>query len=215
MNPEPTGIFIPSLNRPERLHDVLLSIRKHTPEPHGVYVVVDVADIDSQRVCDTLGIRYWMDDAGWYWPRLQFLYEQTTEPWFFLGQDDIVFSPGWLTACFAHVDGSVAVVAPNDGHNAAGTSFLVRRAYIDVQGGHTGFPGRLHDPAYRHNFTDSEFVATAAARDVLVHADDVLVEHAHADWGLAERDSTYQRVQPYFAQDQALYESRRHLWECA
>jgi hypothetical protein len=215
MKPEPTAIFIPSLWRPDRLEQVLRSLHENTPEPHGVYVVLDQSDLSSQRICQAHLVRYWMDDAGWYWPRLQFLYEQTTEPWMFLGQDDITFEPDWLSRLFAHVEPCVAVVAPNDGHGLVGTSFLVRRAYVDTQGGHVGFAGRLHDPAYHHNFTDTEFMATADARGAYVHAEDVLVEHYHPDWGIAPDDGTYQRVKPFLAEDRALFESRRHLWEHA
>jgi cellulose synthase/poly-beta-1,6-N-acetylglucosamine synthase-like glycosyltransferase len=213
MKPQPTAIFIPSLSRPARLEQVLRSIHDNTPEGHGVYVVVDQDDLTSQRVCQAHLVRYWMDDAGWYWPRLQFLYEQTFEPWIFIGQDDIVFSPDWLSRCFAHADDTVAVVTPSDGHNPMGTSFLVRRAYIAAHGGHMGFPGRLHHPDYRHNFTDLEFIETAEARGVHARATDVLVEHQHVDWGNAPDDESYQRVRPHWMHDAQLFESRRHLWE--
>jgi hypothetical protein len=143
---------------------------------------------------------------------LQFLYEQSTEPWLFISQDDNVFSPGWLTGCFGVADG-VSVVVPADGHNPRGTSLLTSRAYVDDPGAAIGYPGRLYHPDYVHNWHEVEMMATAEARGQLRRAEHILVEHAHPDWGLADDDLTYQRVRPYWGQDQALFESRRHLWE--
>lgn len=212
MEPQPTAIFIPSLWRPQGLERVINNIRDTTPEMHAVYVVVDKGDPPSQQVCKRYGVQYWTDEAGYFAPRIQFLFEHTTEPWFFTGSDDIVFSQGWLRKCFAHVEPHIKVVCPNDGHNPKGTNFLVSREYVMECGGNADPPGHVYNPGYLHNFSDDEMVNIGIHRGVYTRAWDVVVESTHPTWGNAPMDNTYGRMYGADPSDRQLYYSRWHLW---
>jgi hypothetical protein len=88
----------------------------------------------------------------------------------------------------------------------------VRRSYIVEQSGVIDMPGRVNFP-YRHNFVDTEFHATAAARGVFAAAPDALILHKHPDFGWAAEDDTYRKSRAVFHLDAATFESRRPLWE--
>lgn len=212
MDPQPTAILLPSLWRPAGLDRVLHNIRDTTPEEHAIYVAVDKADEPSIEVCQTHEVEWFTDDAGWFCERIQFLFEQSTEPWFFTGSDDIVHTPGWLSGCFKAVTDAVKVVCPSDGHNPKGTNFLVNREYVLERGGNFDTPGNVYHPDYQHNYSDDELVNTAIHRSVYSRAYDVLVESTHPAWGNAPVDATYQRVGPSWEPDRNLYMNRMQLW---
>lgn len=212
MDPQNTAILIPSLWRPESLKRTIDNIRETTPEQHAIYAMVDESDPASLEVCQTMGVSCWTDDAGYFVPRIQFLFEHTAEPFFFTGSDDIVYTPGWLTGCFAAMESHHKVCCPNDGHNPKGTNFLVERQYVLEQGGNFDTPGYVYHPDYLHNFSDDEMVNTGCFRGVYVRAMDVLVESTHPAWGNSQVDNTYMRMYEADAQDRELYYSRWHLW---
>lgn len=212
MHPEPTAILVPSLWRALSLERVINNIRDTTPEEHAIYCVVDQNDPASQQVCRELEVEFWTDDAGYFVPRLQFLFEHTEQPWFFTGSDDVIFSPGWLTEAFAVADLSTKVVCTNDLRNPKGTNYLVNRAYVMRQGGNFDTPGYVYHPDYRHNFSDDEMVSTAIYHNVYKRAPLSKVESTHPTYGTAVLDRTYQRMYDIDAQDRALYYSRWHLW---
>lgn len=212
MEPQPTAILIPSLWRAAGVERVINNIRETTPEEHAIYFVLDQNDPASQEVCNRYGVQFWTDDAGYFVPRLQYLFENTSEPWFFTGSDDIVFTRQWLSGCFAHVREGIKVVCPNDGHNPKGTNFLVERAYVDTFGGNWDPPGYVYNPGYKHNFSDDELVNVGIYRGVYTRAWDVLVESTHPTWGNAPMDDTYMRMYTADAADRELYYERWKLW---
>lgn len=213
MKSEPTAILIPSLWRPEGLSRVLHNLEKTTPETHQVYACVDRNDGESMQVCLDFGVNFITDDGDYFVPRLQKLYEWSTEPWFFTGSDDIIFSNGWLTGCFAAAQDHHRVICPNDGHNPNGTNFLVSREYITEHSGTIDGTNEVYHPGYFHNFSDDELVGTARKRGVYTRAMGVLVESTHPGFGNAPDDDTYRKPRAMWGHDEALYHSRRHLWE--
>lgn len=212
MNPEKTGILIPSLWRAPALERVINNIRDCTPEEHEIYALVDQADPASQAVCEKYGVRYWTDNAGYFVPRIQFLFEHTEEPWFFTGSDDIVYHAGWLSGLFSVMQPWHKICCPNDGHNPKGTNFLVNREYVMAHGGNFATPGYVYHPDYLHNFSDDELVNTGIYRGVYTRAWDVVVESTHPTWGNAPMDDTYMRMYTANDRDRELYYSRYHLW---
>jgi hypothetical protein len=212
MDPQLTAILIPSLWRAKSLQRVITNIRATTPEPHSIYALVDQADPESQRVCTNLGVEFLVDDAGYFVPRIQRLFEETNEPWIFTGSDDIVYSPGWLSGCFAAMAPHHKICCPSDGHNPKGTNFLIERAYIMERGGNWDPPGYVYNPGYLHNFSDDELVNVGIYRGVYTRAWDVVVESTHPTWGNAQMDDTYMRMYTANDQDKNLYFSRLHLW---
>lgn len=216
MEPELTAIFIPSLNRPRGLERVLLNIKDTTPEPHIVYVMVSSTDIESQKICRGYGTAFWIDadpEKQYFVPRIQALFEKTNEPWFFTGSDDIIYSPGWLTGCFAAAEDKIKVICPNDGHNPKGTNFLINREYIMQEGGNWNTPGYVYHPSYRHNYSDDELVNVSLYRGIYTRALNVLVESTHPCWGNAPSDATYGRAYEVWGSDEALFWSRAPLWQ--
>lgn len=203
------GLFIPSLNRPHNLAKVLPRAKRTGA---AVYCVVDEDDIESQRVCADLEVRYWTDRAGWFCQRIQFLFDNTDEEWFFTGSDDVVYPADMFDGMFQAADPSWKVISPNDGHNANGTNYLIERSYVQEHGGHYGTPGLVYHQGYRHNWSDDELAEVAASRGVFGRTMGVLVESQHPVWGNAPDDATYQRARAKWADDEALFRRRCHLW---
>jgi hypothetical protein len=204
---------MPTLDRPDNLRRVLgnLACVKGKVD-FATYAMVDEDDIDSQKVCADYNVRYFLDHRGWFAPRTNQLFALTDEPWVFLGTDDIRFPNCWLDTMFRLKQPSWKVIAPDDGHNPAGTNFLVERAYVLEQGGHWGTPGLVFHDGYKHNFSDSELIEVADKRGVFGRVMEVCVEQRHPLWGNADDDATYQRARAKYATDEALFERRQHLW---
>jgi hypothetical protein len=163
----------------------------------------------------------WQPGPADYARKIQAGYDATDEELVLLAADDLRFHKGWLDAVQRVADEyDVGVIGTNDRANPkviAGqhaTHPVVRRCYIDQQGGVIGEPGTVYHAGYDHNFVDVELVETAKARGCYAHAHDAIVEHRHPlfDRSVA-RDATYDRGRAGFARDRALYESRRGLWE--
>jgi hypothetical protein len=212
MLPGPTAILVPSLWRPMSLERMINNIRDTTPEEHAIYCVVDEADPASQQVCREYEVEFWTDQAGYFVPRIQFLFEHTREPWFFTGSDDVIYNDGWLTEAFAVADDSIKVICGDDLRNPKGTNFLVNREYVMEHGGNFDTPGRVHYHEYLHNYSDDEMVSTAIYRGVYARAPKSRVESCHPTYGTAQLDDTYFRMYNANSQDEAVYLARRHLW---
>jgi hypothetical protein len=179
-----------------------------------VMVMVSDDDIESITVAKKAGACVYTDTGDTFPNRIAALMRYVMEPWIFTGSDDIRFTPGWLTGMFAEVHCEHdSVICPNDGHNANGTNYLIRRHYLDVHGGSVGEPGSVFHVGYRHNFADNELALTAAARGVYRRAWTVLVESMHPVWGNASDDTTYQVARAHWDHDSALFAARQPLWE--
>jgi hypothetical protein len=142
------------------------------------------------------------------------------------GADDLRFADGWDVPALGLLASrpELRVAGTNDLHNPSvlagheATAYLIDRRYIDETGGVADQPpGTVQCDAYRHNFTDTEFVATARARGVWAPCLDSVVEHCHPAFGLAGWDDGYRMSQDPagFAADEAVFRSRRRLWENA
>jgi hypothetical protein len=140
------------------------------------------------------------------------------------GADDLRFADGWDVPALAALaaDPALRVAGTNDLHNPSvvsgqeATAYLIDRRYIDEAGGVADQPpGIVQCEEYRHNYTDTEFTATARARGVWTPCLASVVEHCHPAWGMAEWDDGYRMSQDpgRFAADAAVFSSRRHLWE--
>lgn len=145
-------------------------------------------------------------------------WKKTTEPFLFLGADDLVFHPGWLDAALRMMDGDVRVVGTNDLHNPYvkrghhSTHSLVDRRYIERVGGVIDDgPGVVLYP-YTHQFTDCEFVETAQYRNVFAACLDAKVAHIHPDFGGRPADHVDKHTRRDWERDYRLFMSRRHLW---
>jgi hypothetical protein len=215
----PTAIIIPAVGRPGRVAPLLDNVRRVTPEPHRVYVVVEEHDSATREAVRSAGAaEIVLRGTRGYPTAINTAYEVTTEPVFFCGADDLVFHRGWLTAALAKLRGHVRVVGANDLHHPdvlaglTATHYLVARSYIEERGGTVdrSYPVLF---AYDHNYSDTEFVATARSRGVFAYAPAAVVEHRHPHWGGAADDATYQKGRRAIGRDFELFQRRRSLWE--
>lgn len=217
-----TAILVPVLNRPQLVQRVVESIESATPEPHRILFVVsagDTAELDAVQdfyrehgdlrigqeygpVFDYLVVQ----EPGTWACKINAGFRATEEPFVFLAADDLKFHHGWLAEALGIMDaprGRFGVVGTNDlgnqrtfDHSVPGyphaTHSLVRRAYIDGQGGTMDKgPGVVLCEEYPHEYADDELVETAKTRGVYAHADTSVVEHLHPNYGKARDDDTY------------------------
>lgn len=198
-----TAILIPAM-RLAKLAPLVENIEQATPEPHTVYLIAtgEVADF-----AQTTGAQVIHDEGGSWAKRINLGYRQTSEPYLFLGAEDVLFHSGWLSAALAVCDENVVIV--NDLHNPHGTMALVARSYADL--GTIDGPGILHE-GYRHNYVDGELFATARLRGRLVECPESVVEHLHPAAGKGEDDWVYKIGRAAWDDDTALFNRRHHLW---
>lgn len=207
------AILIPVLGRPHRVKPLLESIEEATPEPHRViFAASDQPTVDE---LDRLGAEYMRDQGASWGKRINRLFWTTSEPYVFLGADDVIFWDGWLAAALRHMEKVDGVVVCADLLNPRGTLALVSRRYIEEQGGTVDGRCEVIHSGYRHNYSDTELFETAKARGRFAYAADAVVEHLHPQNGKAEMDDTYRIGYESEARDHALFNSRRHLWRGA
>lgn len=220
-------VLIPVLNRPHRVKPLLESLLASAKfiSLDALFLVSpgDDAEIDA---IDAFGVVPW-ECVPWeagpsdYARKINHGFAETSSEFVLLGADDLIFHHGWAERALAcHMETKACVVGTNDGganrSTATGehsTHTLVHRDY--------GGCGVIDEPdvwqllceKYDHSFSDTEFVATAKARETWAHAPDCIVEHVHPMTKRVETDSTYLKGQAHFAEDRALFQSRRPLWE--
>jgi hypothetical protein len=213
-------ILIPVLDRPQNAAVVAQSVRDATDSTYRILFLCSPGDIGQIAACqgvdaDTVVVG-WEPGRADYARKINYGYSVTGRRWVFQAADDLRFYPGWDAEAFraARTKGRM-VVGTNDLHNPAvkrrrhATHLLFQRAYIEEYGGGTfDGTGTVMTEAYDHQFVDTEFVETAMIRKQWVFAERSRVEHMHPYWGLAKRDSTYDKAVREAAQDLALYKQR-------
>lgn len=137
---------------------------------------------------------------------------------FMLATDDLEFTPGWLDPILRRFeDPQIQVCAPWDGLFERGkSSYVMRRRYIE-ECGTIDELGKVFHEGYAHCYVDKEFLDTAIHRGVFAFIKESLVKHCHANSPFAKypQDATYHRLNELSgtgSEDQALYESRKHLF---
>ena len=219
-----TGLLVgvPVLARPQNAAPLVANLRETTP---GVQILFLCSRGDKAEIkaCQSLGrtlIVGEMNDPGQWASKHNAGFRIAVDDgyeWYFCGSDDLTFHPGWWEACVArHDETGACVIGTNDGHNPNvvkgmyATHFLVNTDYAEC--GVIDDPTRILHEGYDHQSVDIEFCQTAIYRRTYAHAYAALVEHRHVHWGLAEMDSTYEKALRATAQDQALFNARRHMW---
>ena len=208
---EPVGIFIPAM-RAARLGALVANIHEATPQPHHIYVMSNrVSCLRAVRGLD--GVTAWRDRLRPWGHRLNALYRRTSERYFFCGADDVRFWSGWLSQAMRVMESVDGVVVPSDRLNQAGTLALVSRHYIDTESGCVDRPRTVIYPGYRHNFSESELFWTARKRHRFAYATESVVEHLHHLNAKRPFDEVDALGYEHWAEDEALFNSRRHLWD--
>jgi hypothetical protein len=226
-------VLIPTLGRPDRLRTIHDNIVEATVNPVLVWFIVEAHDIDSYeaaRAIEGQAVACVNTRTASYAGAINTAYRLGANPWLFAGADDLRFWPGWDKQAFEAFDAELAadvpsetvvpaVIGTNDQLNpyvaarTHATHYLVRRHYLDEIGGVIDEgPGSFQNEGYRHNYVDTEFIATARHRGMFLPCLDSIVEHLHVSVGKTPRDATHDKADASYAADAALYESRCHLW---
>ncbi len=220
-----TALLIPTFQRSARLPALVERIAAATTAPHQVYFILEKDDEASIAVADDLDVRVILNPGPpTYASCINAACEQTDEPFFFLGADDLDFERGWLERALAAMeeDDAVSVVGVRDPEHDRpdhATHYLVDRTYIETRGG-------CLDPAcpvlytYHHNWTDWEFILTAKIRGVYRYCETAIVHHLHPGWASngsirtdSERyDATYAKANRHAHEDWVTFLRRAPLW---
>jgi len=218
-------ILIPTFGRSHRLSRVAANVHAATTVPHYLVFIVEREDGGSCAEAARLaaaGQCGWMinEGAASYAGAVNTGYRHTSDPYFFLGSDDVYFHPGWAECVLAAAVPPFRVVGTNDTINDSvlagihATHYLVERGYIEELGGVVDeLPGTVLHEGYDHNYTDTEFIEVATKRGVFTPCLEAVVEHMHFAFGKGPRDATADRTIRRYSEDARIYESRRPLWE--
>jgi glycosyltransferase involved in cell wall biosynthesis len=214
--PEVTlAIIIPTFKRPHSLECVAKSAHENTKANHRIYFVIEPEEWASFNEIKRLGESVIISKyPGNHTGAANTAYEETTEPFFIVANDDFKFHKDWDVPALAKFDDpKVGVVGLNDGQSSNYTAItLVRRDYIKNYSGCIDIPNVLYFPGYNHNYVDTEFSATAKKRGMWGECPESVVEHMHWAFGKAEMDDTYSKSNATAPIDQQTYNSRQHLW---
>ena len=214
----PCAILVPSLDRPQRLRDLVANIHATTPEEH--FILFCVSDDESKTILDELE-EWYIDDSDCedrrYVTRMNKLVKWLDDAkTMFFGSDDVIHHQGWLGQALKVMSVGWDVVAVNDMHNMAGTQAVMRRSYLPKAV--FDAPGLAFHPDYGHNFADNEQFFTAQRHNQFMRARDAVVEHKHPIYREpdgAAWDSTYEGATRTWDGDEARWKIRHAMVEQA
>lgn len=209
-------ILIPVLARPHLIGPLVENIYSATDVPHRVLFLCSVGDDAEIEAVNKAGTEYRLLDAppanGQYAKKINLGFRSTSSEWLFLVGDDVVFHPEWASRALSY---QADVISTNDHRNSLvrqgllATHPLVRRTYIEEQGGSLDGPGVIYHEGYSHNFVDCELSVLARTRNTFVFASDSIVQHLHPAFGKnVVRDSTYEFGFRDFSKDSDLFRER-------
>ncbi len=217
-------ILVPVLGRPQNAQPLVDSIRATTSVEHEIHFLCSHGDeqqIAASFVIDYSTVHIMLFPAGRHdYPRkINAGYRETIAPWLLLAADDLDFQPGWDTEALRVAEETGAgVIGTNDCANPSvkkglfSTHPLVRRTYIDEQGGSLDGPGVLLHEGYDHNMTDVELCELAQARQQWAFAADARICHRHPGFGTAPQDATYLKGRRFLARDRQTFKARQQQW---
>ena len=127
------GILIPTM-RAHLIPTLIKNITATTPSAHTVYWAC-TRKSECERALR--GQTVLLDEGG-FWPqRINALFTLSTEPYVFLGADDVVFHPEWLELAFACMDaadrlpsGAPYISSDSPSIRAKVSSAAIRRAKV-------------------------------------------------------------------------------------
>ncbi len=215
-------ILIPTYGRAHKIARIVSNVKETTPIPYKLWFCIEADDQYTWDAVNDHGLTPIVNNhTRNYSGAINSGYDQTSEPYIFCGADDLEFTLGWANHGIEMFrDPWLGVVGTIDGVNPyvnAGTHathYFVRRSYIDKVGGIVDQgPGTVLYEGYRHNYTDTEFIATAKMRAKFHPCFDSHVRHRH--WSTAggdPADHVQEVANAHYQADSDLYDSRRDLW---
>lgn len=206
-------VRMPTRGRPQQALQALRAYRSLAGMPVTLEVVID-ADDESMAAPDvrhglhTLGC---VVTVGRHKSKVDAVNSGRVTEWdaLLLASDDMmpvaanyaVTAVDALRNDFPHLDGAVYF---NDGHQGARccTLPIMGRRWYDRF-------GYVYHRAYKSLFCDQEQTELWSAMGRLVYHDEVLIEHRHHIWGLAEKDALYARNDALWGADETVFNARR------
>lgn len=218
-------ILIPVLARPQNAQLLVDSIIEATRVPRRVLFLctpLDIAEIEAARATGAdVHIVSWDAGPGDWAKKINEGYRITSQPFMLLAADDLRFHTGWDTEVLRIAEETGAgVIGTNDLGNATvmrglhSTHPVVRRSYAD-ECGTIDEPNHVLHEGYRHQWVDTELIATAQMRHQWAFAKASHVEHLHPMWHKSKMDATYEKALSTSNEDYAHFNSRKRLWSRA
>ena len=206
-------VAIPTM-RPKRIRRLVDNLVARTPIFPKIVIISHLPEVFEQTADQN--VTTWDDgpEVHSFGHRINAMFERTTEPYFFMGADDVWFQPRWYEVARSYMDSipGGGVVAVNDLWNGSGTLALIARSYIEECDGTMDGTGPVIHRGFAHSFSETELFDTAKARGRFAYARESIVEHVHPYAGKSEWDDVYTLGYSTSAQDEALFKSRQHLW---
>jgi hypothetical protein len=206
-------VIIPSLGRPARLAEALMSLRDAGAQLRavspisprsGVGVIVVAEEPINQSVAAQCGARV-LAEGGNAVQKWNAGAAASYADWFVLGADDLLFRPGWLDVALATDKGGyVGLRTQGSGAPEYAEHYMASRAFCIK---HLG--GCLVIPHYLSQYLDVEAWARAQRAGVAVSTAEIVAEHRHWANGGAPFDATYQLSRNVVANDDAMFLARR------
>lgn len=220
------AVVIPTL-RPQRAAPLAENLTRATNASCALYFVVEGNDVATIAAVEEAGLEPIVNEgAGNYAACINTAFRRTTEPFLFIGADDIEFADGCFeSALESFGDDTVGVVGANDPEHLKrdhADHYMIRRRYIDEFGGSFD-PGVLVLYEYQHAFTDVELISVAKIRGAYRFDPAFDVIHHHPGWvfraGVNEEsplyDDVYRKGNAGFADDVATFARRSRPWRRA
>lgn len=215
------AIYCPTYKRSKALQAVADNIAATTKTPYTLYFGLEPEDTETIEAARATGAQVIINAGNpGYSDTLQTMYEQSDEPFFFPANDDFTFLSGWELGALGMLEeqSDLMVVGLSDGNPSTNYSTIniVRRSYIETASGVIDMPNRVLYP-YHHNFSDTEFHATAIKRNVWDKWEGPAIIHEHPGFAAMRgktpwTDETYDKNNATAPRDAEIFTSRKHLF---
>lgn len=215
-------ILVPVLARPANAAKVVKSIVEHTKVDYSIVFLCSLGDKRQINACKQTGARIIIEEFGrrsQYPKKMNLGFQRTDRQYLLMGADDLEFTDGWdENVLWLAEQSGAGVIGTNDCSHPEvkvgkfATHPLVRRSYIEQEGGSLDGPGTIFTPAYDHNYSDRELCHLAQYRGKWAFAVNSRIIHRHPAWGTAEVDPTYQKGAETISEDFKLFIKRSRGW---
>ena len=189
------------------------NIHAVTETEHRVYLVMEHDDKDSISAAEKLDTIDVIGQFGSCSVAVNAGYRASDEPYAAVGNDDLVFHPGWDTTALACFSDTIHIVGMNDGMGDCKCFPMVRRTFIEEHSGVYDKPNMIFH-TYQSQGPDTEFTFYAMLRGVWAPAPDAVVEHRNWRNGSANPDHpNYLKARDTITADLAEYNRRWPHWD--
>lgn len=211
-------VLVPVLGRPQNVAPLVESFLSTASPMDELYFICSPGDDAQIEAVLSLGQRgtivNFEPGHGDYARKMNWGFRSSERPFLLLAADDVTFEAGWRDAVLDCAEG-YGVIGTNDmasRHVTSGRSSthpLVRRSYIEEQGGSLDGPGVLIHEGYDHNFSERELVELAKRRGQWTFCREAIIRHRHPLWGTTAWDPTYEKAMACYEEDARLFRDRR------